>query len=157
MKNLLIILMLYCLPCIAFSQRVKLITIDQLNERIGKGGDTTFIINFWATWCSPCVKELPDFEKFSTAFKSEKLKVLFVSVNYKSELNSSVIKYVKKENIQSEVFLLDEKDQQAYIDRIDTSWSGSIPATLFIKNGKRLFFEKDFSFDDLQKTYKSLN
>ena len=144
-------------PCIVFSQRVKCIKSDQCNERSGKGCDTTFIINFVATLCSPCIKELPDFEKFGTAFKSEKLKVLLVSVNFKSELNSSVIKYVKKENIKGEVFLLDDKDQQEYIDSIDTSWSGSIPATLFFKNGKRLFVEKDLTFDDLQKMLKSLN
>ncbi len=157
MKKILIVIVLFCLPAMAFNQRVTLITIDQLNERIGKGRDTIFVINFWATWCSPCIKELSFFEKFGIANRAEKLKVLLVSVNYKSELNSAVIKYVKKENIKSEVFLLDEKDQQEYINRIDTSWSGSIPATLFIKNGKRLFFEKDFTFDDLQTMYKSLN
>ncbi len=157
MKKYLAIIILFGASFSAFSQPARLITIDQLNDRMENGGDTTYIINFWATWCVPCIKELPAFEKFGEKFKDEKTKVLLVSVNFKSELNDSVITFLKKENIKSEVFLLNEKNQQEYIDRIDSSWSGSIPATLFIKNGRRSFFEKDFTYDDLQTTYKSLN
>ena len=103
------------------------------------------------------MKELPAFEKLEEAFKSEKLKVLLISVNFKSELTTSVIPFVKKRNIKSEVFLLDEKDEQEYIDRIDANWSGSIPATLFIKDNKRKFLEEDLTYDNLVKEYKNLN
>ena len=147
----------FCLPLVAFNQRVRLITIDELNNRINKGMDTTYVINFWSTACSPCLKELPYFEKLDQQFKAEKLKVLLVSVDFKSALNSSIIPFVKRKKLKSEIFLLDEADEQKLIDRIDTSWSGSIPATLFIKNNKRQFFEKDLTYDELAATYKSFN
>ncbi|MEP7320237.1 MAG: hypothetical protein ABI921_15880, partial [Panacibacter sp.] len=83
-------------------------------------------------------------------------KLLLISLNFKSELNSSVLPFVKSKNIKSEIFLLDEKDPQEYINRIDSSWSGTIPSTLLIKNGKRIFFEKDLTYDDLLKEYTSL-
>ncbi len=155
MKRVFIILLFFCISFFSFSQKVNLITIDQLNDRVKKGGDTTYIINFWATWCAPCIKEMPSFEKFAQAFKAEKVKLLFISVNFISELNNYVLPFVKAKKIQSEIFLLDEKDPQEYIDRIDSSWSGAIPSTLFIKNGNHTFFEKDLNYDDLLKEYAS--
>jgi len=139
-----------------YSQNVKLLNIDQLNERIEKGKDSSYVVNFWATWCAPCIKELPHFEKLNAAFKSDKLAVLLVSVDFKSKLNSAVIPFIKRKNIKSQVFLLNESDPQQYIDRIDKSWSGSIPATLFIKGDKRKFIESEFTYEQLLTEYKKL-
>ena len=140
----------------SYSQNVKLLTIDQLNERIEKGKDSTYVVNFWATWCAPCIKELPHFEKLSAEHKSDKLAVLLVSLDFKSKLKSNVIPFVKRKNLKNEVFLLNEGSPQEFIDRIDPSWSGSIPATLFIKNGKRKFVESEFTYEQLLTEYKKL-
>jgi thiol-disulfide isomerase/thioredoxin len=140
----------------AFSQNVKLLNIDQLNERIKNGKDSTYVVNFWATWCAPCIKELPHFEKLGTEYKSEKLAVLLVSVDFKSKLNSSVIPFVKRKGFKNQVFLLNESNPQEYIDRIDPSWSGSIPATIFIKNDKRKFIETELTYEQLLTEYKKL-
>ena len=140
----------------AYSQQVKLLNIDQLNERIKNGKDSTYVVNFWATWCAPCIKELPHFEKLRSEHRSEKLAVLLVSVDFKSKLDSGVIPFVKRKNLKSEVFLLNESSPQEYIDRIDSSWSGSIPATVFIKNDKRKFVESEFIYEQLLTEYKKL-
>ncbi|MCP2028313.1 thiol-disulfide isomerase/thioredoxin [Flavobacterium sp. HSC-32F16] len=140
----------------AYSQNVKLLNIDQLNERIKNGKDSTYVVNFWATWCAPCIKELPHFEKLSTEHKSEKLAVLLVSLDFKSKLTSNVVPFVKRKNLKNEVFLLNESSPQEFIDRIDPSWSGSIPATLFIKNDKRKFVESEFTYEQLLTEYKKL-
>ncbi|MFH6936648.1 TlpA disulfide reductase family protein [Flavobacterium sp. FlaQc-30] len=140
----------------SYSQNVKLLTIDQLNERIEKGKDSTYVVNFWATWCAPCIKELPHFEKLGAEHKSDKLAVLLVSLDFKSKLNSNVIPFVKRKNLKNEVFLLNEGSPQEFIDRIDSSWSGSIPATLFIKDGKRKFVESEFTYEQLLTEYKKL-
>lgn len=153
MKKHLFILFLFCPPVVVFSQRINSITVDQLKQRVDAGKDTTYIINFWATWCSPCIKELPAFEKFGQDSKTEKMKLLLISVDLPSELKTSVIPFIKKNNFRSEVLFLTEKDPQEYINRIDSSWSGAIPSTLFVKKGKRLFFEQDFTYDELVKEY----
>lgn len=140
----------------ANSQNVKFLNIDQLNERIKNGKDSTYVVNFWATWCAPCIKELPHFEKLSAEYKSEKVVVLLVSVDFKSKLNSAVIPFVKRKNMKSEVFLLNESNPQEYIDRIDKSWSGSIPATLFIKEDRRKFLESELTYEQLLTEYKKL-
>lgn len=140
----------------AYSQNVKLLNINQLNERIKNGKDSTYVVNFWATWCAPCIKELPHFEKLSADHKSEKLAVLLVSLDFKSKLSSSVVPFVKRKNLKNEVFLLNESSPQEFIDRIDPSWSGSIPATLFIKDDKRKFVESEFTYEQLLTEYKKL-
>ncbi|CAA9196572.1 TlpA family protein disulfide reductase [Flavobacterium collinsii] len=154
--NVLRILVLFVLSVSGYSQNVKLLNIDQLNERIKNGKDSTYVVNFWATWCAPCIKELPHFEKLKADYKSDKLAVLLVSVDFKSKLNSNVIPFVKRKNLKNEVFLLNESSPQEYIDRIDPGWSGSIPATLFIKEDKRKFIESEFTYDQLLTEYKKL-
>ena len=148
-----------CFACFIFSanaQKVSLIKIDELENRINTGKDTTYIINFWATWCTPCMEELPNFEKLNNGYKKEKLKILLVSVDFKSQLTSSVIPFVNKKKLKNEVFFLDEEDQQEYINRIDSTWSGAIPASLFIRNNKRKFIEGQLSYSALLREYQTL-
>ena len=140
----------------SYSQQVKLITIDQLQERIKTGKDSTYVVNFWATWCAPCIKELPHFEKLGAEHKSEKLAVLLVSVDFKSKLTAAVVPFVKRKNLKNQVFLLNESNPQEYIDRIDPSWSGSIPATLFIKGDTKKIIESELTYEQLLTEYKKL-
>lgn len=138
-----------------FCQEVELLTVDRLNDRIKQGQDTTYIVNFWATWCAPCIKEIPHFEKLQQEKGQEKLKVLLVSVDFKSRFEKSVVPFVRERGLKNEVFLLDETDQQVYIDRIDKSWSGAIPATLFVKGKNRKFIEREFTYPSLLTEYQN--
>lgn len=156
MKAFCIALYLLLLQVTASGQHTSLLTLDELNNRVKNGKDTTFIINFWATWCSPCNKELPSFEKLNTEHKNEKLKVLLISVDDIARMNTALIPFVKRKELKSEVFLLNEKDQQQYIDRVDSTWSGSIPATLFIKGKKRKFVEQEFTYPELLNEYQTI-
>ena len=144
------------LPVMA--QQVALATVDQLEHRFAEGRDTTYIVNFWATWCAPCVEELPYFEQFGRDYKNEPVKILLVSVDARSKLRTHVIPFMQKILLHNEVLLLNETDQQEYIDRISPDWSGSLPATLFVNKGKQLrrLQEKEFSYDQLVAIYRSL-
>ena len=147
-----------CFACFTFSakaQKVPLIKIDQLESRIHTGKDTTYIINFWATWCAPCIEELPNFEKLNKEYKKEKLRILLVSVDFKSQFTSSVIPFVRKKKLKNEVLFLDETDQEEYINRIDSTWSGAIPASLFIRDNKRKFIENQLSYPELLHEYQT--
>lgn len=145
-----------CFPPPGYCQQVPLIKLDQLFQRIHAGRDTTFVVDFWATWCVPCVQELPGFDSLTLAHRNDKVKVLLVSVDFKSQLKTAVLPFVKGRGIQSPVFLLDEQDQQVYIDRIDSTWSGAIPATLIVKNNTRRFFEKEFTYPALETEYQKI-
>jgi len=139
-----------------FSQQVNLLTVDQLNQRIANGKDTAYIINFWATWCAPCVAELPHFQRLQQELRNEAARVLLVSVDFRSKLESTVKSFVRRRKLKNDVFLLNENNQQEYIDRIDSSWSGTIPATLFVYKDKRRFMEKSFTYPELLQQYQNL-
>ncbi len=157
MKHILILVVLFVSLPAAFGQQVQLLTVDNLNERLEQGKDTTYVINFWATWCAPCIKELPYFEKLQEEKQKEKLKVLLVSVDFKSQLEKRVIPFVSRHSLKNEVFLLDEQDQQEYIDKINKEWSGAIPATLFVKGKNKKFLEQEFTYPKLLSEYNNFN
>lgn len=140
----------------ADAQKIGLLTADQLNQRLGQGKDTVFVVNFWATWCSPCVKELPNFEKLHKTFSNQPLKVLLVSLDFKSQLESDLKPFVKQMKMTSEIFLMNEKDQQSFIDKVDKRWSGNIPATLIVNtmHKRRQFIPNELTYNELLNIYK---
>ncbi|MFO0434662.1 MAG: TlpA disulfide reductase family protein [Sphingobacteriaceae bacterium] len=129
---------------VAFSQQVSAVyKIDDLLKRIDNGSDTIYVVNFWATWCKPCVQELPEFEAFSKAHAKEKVKVLLVSLDFKEEKNKKVNPFLQKNNYKTECVLLDEVNGNDFIDKIDKRWTGARPATFItLKKRTQTFFEE---------------
>lgn len=133
------------------AQQVSVIKFADLQQRLSRQNDTTYVVNFWATWCAPCVKELPLFEQLGTAQAGKKVKVLLVSLDYASQLDKKVKPFVQKRGLKSEVVLLNEPDPNSYLDKVDPKWTGAIPFTL-IWNGKknrRATFEHEFTQAEL--------
>ena len=116
-----------------------------LEKEILSDKNTIYVVNFWATWCAPCVKELPHFEKLNSENKN--IKVVLVSLDFKDQFESKLLPFLKKKSIKSEVVLLTDKDYNTWLPIVNKDWSGSIPATLIINKGKKVFVEKIFSSD----------
>jgi thiol-disulfide isomerase/thioredoxin len=137
------------------SNPVRLLTIQQLNKRISNP-DTVYVVNFWATWCGPCVKELPNFDQLQTTYKNKPLKVLLISMDFKSKFNE-VKTFAKTRKLASEVYLADKTSEQAFIDGIDKNWSGALPGTLVVNTKKHLrkFYEQEFTYTELNKLYQT--
>ncbi|MBL7883190.1 MAG: TlpA family protein disulfide reductase [Bacteroidia bacterium] len=142
----------------AFSQSIKVIKITELESRIKNNSDTTYIVNFWATWCAPCVKELPDFDSISKVYASQKVKVLLVSLDFKEDLETKVIPFVQKKKIISEVMLLDESNANYFIPKIANEWTGALPATYILNNKKKttIFYEKKLNYEFIEQQVKSI-
>ena len=119
-------------------------SFPQLESRFQTTGDTTLVVNFWATWCKPCIQELPYFQSLEKKFAGKNLKVLLVSLDFRVQLESEVIPFVKKKKIKQEVILLADADANSWISNVDSSWDGAIPVTLLIANGKRSFYGEAF-------------
>ena len=112
--------------------------------------DYTYVINFWATWCVPCVAELPHFEALRENYISQNVHVLLVSIDFSKVAETGLLPFVKEQNLKSEVVLLDDPDANSWIDKVDKTWSGSIPDTLIYSKTKRKFFEKSFTYQELE-------
>lgn len=109
------------------------------------------IINFWATWCIPCVKELPYFEQLSEKYPT--VEILLVSMDFSTKIESDLIPFIQKNKLKSEVIMLHEPDGNSWIPKIDPNWSGAIPATIIYKNDKVKFYEQSFTFEELETEY----
>ncbi len=116
-----------------------------------KQTDTVYVINFWATWCKPCVEELPYFETFNQKYLDKKVKVILISLDFKKKLESHLKPFLEKRQLTSEVLVLIDPDANTWINEINPEWSGAIPATLVYKRTKSAFFEAAFeSVEELE-------
>lgn len=118
----------------AFTQNVLAqITVYEKFEDFEKSiiieDDNVYVINFWATWCAPCIKELPYFEKLHT--DNPKVKVILVSLDSLKDLEK-LIPFVDKKKITARVVLLSDKDYNAWLDKIDASWSERFRLLLYL-------------------------
>jgi len=136
------------------AQEVPLLMWPQMEQLLSKQNDTTYVVNFWATWCRPCVAELPYFEQLNNNFKSEKLKVILVSLDFETELEQRVKPFLSKKGIQSDVYLLNEPDANTWINKVSPQWSGAIPATVIYRNNDYSFYEKSFHYQELDSLVK---
>ena len=129
---------------------VKVYSYKELKPLLEQKGDKVYVVNFWATWCAPCVKELPAFEKLKSVYAAKGVEVLLVSLDFPKQINKRVIPFIAKKNLQSKVVLLDNGKDDTWIKAIDSSWSGEIPATLIYNKTVRKFYKKAFDYEALE-------
>ena len=140
----------------ASPSEVPIYSFSELEHLFHQSNDTTYIINFWATWCKPCVEELPYFEQLTSHYREEKVKVILISLDFKKQIESKLIPFIKKHNLQSEVVVLYDPDANAWIDKVDERWSGAIPATIIYRGAQRAFYEQSFdTFEQINSIVKS--
>lgn len=132
----LFLLLLSVLP--AQSQSVRIIKFDQLKQMVDRPNDSLYVVNFWATWCAPCVKELPQFESVRQQYANRKLNVLLVSLDDKKTLTTKVTPFVRNRKIRSRVVLLDESDLNTWVDKLTPEWSGALPMTLILNKQRNI-------------------
>ena len=134
----------------AFGQKATIVKYDAFEKVLQSTSNQIQVINFWATWCAPCVKELPMFEKLNSE-KRPDIKVTLVTLDFADKVDK-VDLFLSRKQITSDVLLLDEVDYNSWIDKVEKSWTGAIPATLVInsKTGKRKFIEKELKEGDLE-------
>lgn len=134
-----------------FISGIHVLNFKEFEPRLHINNDTTYVINFWATWCIPCRRELPDFEKIDSAYQSEKVKILLVNLDFPDAIRKSLVPFIKKNNIRSEVIVLDDPNSNYWINQVDSSWNGNIPATLIYnkKNNFREFYATMMNYEEL--------
>lgn len=133
---------------------LKIYDYDGLEPLINKNDDKVHVVNFWATWCAPCVKELPYFEEINQEYKDKNVEVLLVSLDFPRNYESKLKPFIAKRNLQSEVVAFDDVDQNRWIPAIDKDWSGAIPATIIYNRDKRKFYEQSFTKEELETELK---
>lgn len=136
------------------AQTVPSLSYAELKPLLNQNDDKVHVVNFWATWCAPCIKELPYFEALN---KRKNIEVLLVSLDFPKHKQSRLLPFISKNKLQSKVVLLDDADENYWINDINANGSGAIPATLIYNSQKRDFYERSFTKNELLNLVESFN
>ncbi|MHB1922652.1 MAG: TlpA disulfide reductase family protein [Chitinophagaceae bacterium] len=135
MKYLKILGLLLIVGISARAQEVKKISASDLGK-ILKRNDAIYVVNLWATWCKPCVEEMPYIQKIAEEYKNKNVKVILVSLDYDNAFPKKIESFAKKHGITSPIYWLDETDPSTIAKVVDKSWKGLIPCTILVNNKK---------------------
>jgi len=140
------------------AQDIQRISKAELTGILNDPSDKLHVINFWATWCAPCVAELPEFQKTVSKSDPGKVDFLFISLDFPSDGVKKLIPFMKKNNYTFKLALMTETDYNSWIDEVDPEWQGSIPATLFFNRARKVhhFIAEPINQIKLVKTIHSL-
>lgn len=117
---------------------LKMITTEQATEFLGKKNDTLYVTNFFATWCGPCVKEIPHFKNKIGELKDKPVKITFVSLDSKNDWNTKVPQFVQEQGIQNNTILLDgaSLDGKFFASNFK-EWTGNAIPFTFMRKGDK--------------------
>lgn len=125
------------------SAQVKKIKITDLEAYI-QNSDHPQVVSFWATWCAPCVEEIPWLQDGVARFAEQKVELVLVSLDFPRDFPKNLEAFIKQKDIKATFFWLDETNADYFCPRLHPRWEGGIPATLFVNNatGYRRFFDR---------------
>jgi thiol-disulfide isomerase/thioredoxin len=140
------------------AQEVPFIHRDQIERWKNTESDTVFVLNFWATWCAPCVAELPAFEKLNQLYAAEKVQVVLVSNDFRRQVETTLKPFILDRGLKSQVVFMDESNANNWINLVSPDWSGAIPSTLIIskRKNKVLLFEEQMTYTELEEALLSV-
>ena len=108
-----------------------------VKERNGK----ILFLNIWATWCAPCVEEFPDLIKLARSYPESQVEVVGISADYPDEVESKILPFIRRQNVPFRIYVAKFDHQEDFINSVDSSWSGALPASLvFDARGKQRYF-----------------
>lgn len=126
-------------------------TFSELQTILDRHTDETLVVNFWATTCPPCIKEMPHFNEMEKERGAKDVKIYLVSLDRVKDLDKRVYPFVKKHALLPEVMVLGDQNYSAWTDDIDPSWYGALPATLIKRGESRKFkFGAYESYEELR-------
>lgn len=142
---------------IEIKNTIPVYNFNELEPLLYTTNNTTYIINFWAMWCAPCIKELPYLQKYAN--ENAPVELLLISLDFPKDIETKLKPFLRKNNISAKVILLDDPDANTWINKINPNWSGAIPYTIIFNNKKRFFYERSFeNLNDLEnKIHKNLD
>jgi thiol-disulfide isomerase/thioredoxin len=128
------------------AQSVKRMKIDELESFIASRAHPA-VINFWATWCAPCVEEMPWFNKMLAEKRHKNIELVFVSLDNPKTAPQKIDEFIQRKKLDATFIWLQETNADVFCPRIEQRWGGTIPATLFInhKSHYRKFVEAQIS------------
>jgi len=119
------------------AQSVKIIVYKELDQRISKASDSIRVYNIWASWCRPCIMELPHFKEAQKQLQDQPVKFYFITMDVPDKIEKAK-DILKQKGFEGSHFLLNESTNY-WIEQMDPNWAGDIPYTVLVKrDGKKV-------------------
>ena len=134
--------------------KLEIYDFNGLEKFLNQNDEKVHVVNFWATWCAPCVKELPHFEALQENYKGKGVEVLLVSLDFPNQYEKKLKPFIVKYNLKSRILVLDDVDMNTWIPKINKGWDGAIPVTIIYNKDKRQFYNQTFTYNELEKELK---
>lgn len=112
---------------------------QQLSARLAAAPDTTFVLNYWATTCPPCRREMPLLDQLATDYAQAPVQVITVSMDEAEHAQTRVLSFIREAAPHTEALLMADPNRTRWTAEVDTSWYGALPATLVLRGEARLF------------------
>ena len=157
MRKVILSLVVVFMCCVATAQGIKKMNIGELEKYI-KESEKPLVVNFWATFCAPCVHEIPYFKSTIQDKYAGSVELILVSLDPPGYFPNKISSFASQRNFPAPIVWLNETNADYFCPRIDKKWSGSIPATLMINNKKsyRKFYEQQLTPLQLERELKLL-
>jgi len=139
---------------ISYDFKLEIYDFNGLEKFLNQEDDIVHVVNFWATWCKPCVKELPQFETLNEKYKDNGVEVLLVSLDFPKQYDKKLKPFIVKNKLKSRILVLDDVDMNTWIPKVNEDWDGAIPVTLIYNKSKRKFYSKPLTYDKLERELK---
>lgn len=120
---------------------IPIMNFIELDQYLNSLNYDKLVVNFWATWCKPCVEELHHFQQLQDDYSDQDVKVILVSLDFVKGLESRLLPFLDRHDIEAEVIVLNDPNANEWINKVSEQWSGAIPATWFISDEKTFFYE----------------
>lgn len=149
-------MLLVCIAAFMQAQTLPKVKMDDVVNRFSAKNDTVYVVNFWATFCKPCVAELPDFIRITKKYAAQKVKLIMVCLDLPSYYPAKITSFAKSHHFNAEIQWLNETNADHFCPMIDPKWSGAIPATIIVntKTGYKKFFEEEMGADKFEAALK---
>jgi thiol-disulfide isomerase/thioredoxin len=155
-KRLLFLCTFLVVVAVSKGQKIPKWKMEDVVKSFSSKNDTTYVVNFWATFCKPCNEEIPDFIRLAANYKKQKVKLMLVSLDLPSYVAARLPAFIKKNKYNTNHVWLNETNADIFCPMIDPKWSGAIPATIIVNNntGYKKFTEDQISPADFEKALK---
>ena len=107
------------------------------------------LVNVWASWCIPCVNELPEFVTMNRMYRNRNFELITISLDSAEKLDKS-LELLKKQHVAATNYIFDSGDRDALAEAIDKQWNGPVPYTLLIAPGGEIVYRRHGSIDPLE-------
>ncbi|MBE7557507.1 TlpA family protein disulfide reductase [bacterium] len=124
----------------------RLASLSELTDGLVKShAGRVLIVNFWATWCAPCVAELPELARFHREYHAKGVEMVGISLDFldlkkPNEVPATLTRFLEKRPLAYGVLVKNTTDNEALINYYSREWSGAIPATfIYDASGRQVF------------------